>query len=178
MQSSVTKSISRRQFLRGNFHKNANRIRPPWSLVENEFINSCTQCNECVDKCPEKIIVKGDGGYPVINFDLGGCTFCQDCVAACDEGALTTNNTEQLPWNITANVSSECISLHGVACRSCADSCEEEAITFRLQVGGISQPEINTGSCTGCGFCIVTCPVKAIKISENKAHEEYNYEHN
>jgi ferredoxin-type protein NapF len=178
MQSTMPKSLSRRQFLRGNFRKNAESIRPPWSLAEGDFINACSRCNECVDKCPENIIVKGDGGYPVINFELGGCTFCQKCVAACDDGALTIDNTDQLPWNITADISSECISLQGVMCRSCSDSCEEEAISFRHQVGGISQPEIESKSCTGCGYCVVTCPVQAIKISEKKTHEEYDYEHN
>jgi ferredoxin-type protein NapF len=178
MQSTDTNTLSRRQFLRGNFHKNAESIRPPWSLVESDFINTCSRCNACVDKCPENIIVKGDGGYPVINFDLGGCTFCQECVSACDEGALTINNTEQPPWNITADISNECISSQGVMCRSCYDSCDAEAISFRHQVGGISQPEIASKSCTGCGYCVVTCPVQSIKISEKKTHEEYNYEHN
>ena len=178
MQSTVTKTISRRQFLRGNFRKETEKIRPPWALPENNFINACTRCNECIDKCPEKIIVKGDGGFPVINFDLGGCTFCQECVVTCNEGALSTSNTEHPPWNLIADFSTECISLYGVTCRACADSCEEEAISFRHQVGGISHPEIDTKSCTGCGYCVVTCPVKAIKISEKNICEEYDYEHN
>lgn len=174
----VTKSISRRQFLRGDFREKTGSIRPPWSLQENDFKQSCSRCNECSDKCPEKIIVKDNEGYPSINFDLSGCTFCQECVVACDDGALSIQNAEQHPWSITANISNKCISMQGVTCRSCADSCEEEAISFRLQVGGISQPKIDSDSCTGCGFCVVTCPVQAVKVSKNKAHEEYNYEHN
>ncbi len=175
---STTNTFNRRQFLRGSFNKKLVSIRPPWALAEHDFLNACSRCNECIRKCPEKVIVKGDGGYPGINFDSGGCTFCKECVAACEDGALSINIPEQLPWNITATVSSECISMHGVTCRSCSDSCEEEAITFRLQVGGISQPEINSKSCTGCGYCVVPCPVKAITVSENQVQEEYNYEHN
>jgi len=178
MQSTVTRAISRRQFLRGDFHKKNEDIRPPWALRENDFTNTCSRCGECVDKCPEKIIVKGDGGFPSINFDLGGCTFCQECVTACDEGALAINSADQSPWGLIADISAKCISLHGVTCRSCADSCEEEAISFRHQLGGISQPLIDTKSCTGCGSCIATCPVHAIKVSENKVREGYNYEHN
>ena len=178
MRSTVTRTISRRQFLRGNFHKEKENIRPPWALQENEFTNTCSRCSECIDKCPEKIIVKGDGGFPTINFDLGGCTFCQECVAACEEGALAISSTDQLPWRLTADISTKCISLHGVTCRSCADSCEEEAISFLHQIGGISHPLIDTKSCTGCGSCLATCPVNAIKVSENKVREEYAYDHN
>jgi ferredoxin-type protein NapF len=178
MQSTEAKSISRRQFLRGNFRKKADAIRPPWALQESDFAITCTKCNSCISKCPENIIARDEDGFPAIDFNRGGCTFCQECVTACQEDALSMSYPEQLPWNMTATISSKCISLQGVMCRSCGDSCEEDAISFRLQVGGISQPEINTKSCTGCGFCVVTCPVKAIKITENKAHEEYDYEHN
>ena len=178
MQSTVTRTISRRQFLRGNFHRKTENIRPPWALPEDDFINKCTRCSDCVDKCPEKIIVKGDGGFPSINFDLGGCTFCQECVATCDEGALSISSTDQSTWGLIADISAQCISLHGVTCLSCADSCEQEAISFRHQPGGISQPMIDTKSCTACWFCLAPCPVHAIKISENKIRDEYDYEHN
>ncbi len=178
MQPTVARTISRRQFLRGNFHKEKEDIRPPWALLENDFINTCTRCGDCIDKCPEKIIVKGDGGFPSINFNLGGCTFCQECVTACKEGALTISSTDHSPWGLIADISAKCISLHGVTCRSCADSCEEESISFHHQPGGISQPLIDTKSCTGCGSCVAPCPVHAIKVSENKVREEYNYEHN
>ena len=166
MPSTDTNTINRRQFLRGNFRQDTKSIRPPWALANSDFINACSRCNECVDKCPEKIIVKDEDGFPIVDFGPGGCTFCQACVAACADGALSKSNTEQLPWGLKADISKACISLHGVTCRACADSCEEEAISFRPQVGGVSLPEINTSSCTGCGFCLATCPVTAIKVSE------------
>jgi ferredoxin-type protein NapF len=178
MQSTIAKTINRRQFLRGEIRGKTKSIRPPWALPENKFLENCSRCNKCIDKCPEKIIVKGDGGFPVINFEFGACTFCQDCVDVCDDAALSINNTEHPPWTLKAEITSECISLHGVTCRSCADSCEEESISFSYQLGGISQPEIDTKSCTGCGSCVATCPVTAIKVSEKKVCEEYAYDHN
>lgn len=169
MQSTDSNAINRRQFLRGNFRRHIKAIRPPWALAAYDFINACSRCNECVDTCPEKIIVKDEDGFPIVDFKLGGCTFCRECVAACADGALSISHPEQLPWVLKADISRTCISLHGVTCHSCADSCEEEAILFRPQVGGVSLPEINTNLCTGCGFCLATCPVTAIRVSAKNA---------
>lgn len=164
MQSTVTRTISRRQFLRGNFHKKAEDIRPPWALLENDFINTCSRCNECIDKCPEKIIVKGDGGFPTINFDLGGCTFCEECVDACKTSAIVKTHAEAPPWTLKANIGQSCVAKKGVECRICGDSCEVEAIHFRYALGAVAQPEINESTCTGCGACVADCPVNAVDI--------------
>ena len=81
---------SRRQLLRGQFlqslhSENAkiqgiNAIRPPWSVNEEDFTDKCTRCGDCILVCETQIIVKGDGGFPEIQFDKGECTFCQKCV--------------------------------------------------------------------------------------------------
>ena len=78
---------SRRQLLRGQFlqslhSENAkiqgiNAIRPPWSVNEADFTDKCTRCGDCILVCETQIIVKGDGGFPEIQFDKGECTFCQ-----------------------------------------------------------------------------------------------------
>ena len=158
-------AISRRQFLRGSFREEEAPIRPPWALPEAAFLNTCTRCNECIDKCPEKIIVKGDGGFPAIDFSLGACTFCGDCVEACESDALFMNGSEQA-WNISVKISDDCLSLKGVTCRSCSDSCEQEAISFKYQLGGISEPATSKSLCIGCGACVAICPVKAINVVE------------
>jgi ferredoxin-type protein NapF len=66
---------SRRGFFRGRPRPKA-EIRPPWALAESLFTDCCTRCNDCIDACPEQIIVIGDGGYPTIDFKRGECTFC------------------------------------------------------------------------------------------------------
>jgi len=165
MQSTVARTISRRQFLRGNFHKETGNIRPPWALQETEFTNICSRCSECVEKCPEKIIVKGDGGFPTINFDLGECTFCEECVDACKTGAIAKTHAEAPPWALKAHIGQSCVAKKGVECRICGDSCEVEAIHFRYVPGAVAQPETDDFACTGCGACVAGCPVNAISIS-------------
>ena len=63
-----------------------------------------------------------------------------------------------------AHVLSGCLAHSGVFCRSCADDCEPEAITFQPMVGGVACPTINPKRCTGCGDCRASCPVKAIVL--------------
>ncbi len=178
MQSTITNTFSRRQFLPGSITRSEKYTRPPWALPENEFIQVCTRCNGCMDKCPEEIIVRDGKGFPTINFKLGGCTFCQECIVACDESALSRTNTGQKPWKLCATISADCISSQGVTCRSCADSCDEQAISFDYVSSGISRPGLDMTSCTGCGFCVATCPVEVIRISEKTKNEAYEYGNN
>jgi len=164
-------TISRRQFLRGKFSDNGNPIRPPWSLPEDQFIQTCSRCSECIARCPEHIIKVGSGGYPEIIFNEGGCTFCGECTAVCEDQALRYSVDLQ-PWKLTASVSNDCISLRGITCNACKDACDDQAIVFNSIPGGISGPEIKISLCTGCGFCVYPCPVRAITLTEIKTGDE------
>jgi ferredoxin-type protein NapF len=178
MQTTDSKTINRRQFLRGDFRRKKPILRPPWAIAADDFTNACSRCMQCIDKCPENILVKAEDGFPTVNFELGGCSFCQQCVEVCDDAALLLSQSGQPAWALMAAISTDCISFHGVMCRSCADSCEEDAILFRHQLGSVSQPEINKKSCTACGFCVATCPVSAISIAADTRQEGDDYEGN
>lgn len=152
--------ISRRQLLRGNFNKNAqNDIRPPWAKAEKQFIDSCSRCGDCIKVCPENIIAQGSGGFPVIDFRQGECTFCHQCVDICQEDVFNKNTK---PWHIVANIKDNCLSKIGVICQSCADVCDNRAIEFSLQVGGIPNINLSIDQCSGCGACVSICPKNAI----------------
>ncbi len=160
-------TVNRRQFFRRLATKKNPPLRPPWALAESKFIQICTRCSDCKDICPELIIQSGSGKFPEVNFHQGngGCTFCGKCVEVCKDDALAKHEGEA-PWLIVATISPACISLHGVTCRACGDSCDEQAILFKIESGGVSRPIIDESKCTGCGYCLKPCPVDAVQFKE------------
>jgi ferredoxin-type protein NapF len=136
----------------------------PWIIDANTFLNNCSQCGDCIDACPEKIIIKGDGGYPNINFDLGECDFCGKCAEICKEPIFT--DTTELPWQKKALIETTCLANKNIYCRSCAESCEAQALTFQIGISAV--PTIDHELCNGCGACVAPCPTKAIEVKEIK----------
>lgn len=59
--------------------------RLPWVENESVFTSKCTRCEKCINACEENIIVKGDGGFPIVDFTKGECTFCEGCANSCPE---------------------------------------------------------------------------------------------
>ena len=138
-------------------------IRPPWTIPESEFLEACTGCGHCVDVCPEKILNKGAGGFPSVDFKHAGCTFCRACVEICEQPVFISPESNQ-PWSFTASVKSSCLTFQGIECRSCQDVCEPGAIAFKPRVGGPAVPKINPSQCTGCGTCLSSCPNDSISF--------------
>ena len=154
--------LSRRGFFRGR-PRPRGEMRPPWALLEADFIDRCTRCNDCLKVCPTHILVVGDGGYPTVDFSVGECTFCGDCVSACQPKALR-RDPEQVPWASKASIGEDCLPRQGVECRVCGDFCDARAIRFPPRLGGSPLPEIDPEKCTGCGACVAPCPVTAISV--------------
>lgn len=163
---------SRRFFLRGKIAAPPpSAVRPPWAGVESAFLERCARCDDCIGSCPENILIRGDGGYPEVNFKRGECTFCGTCVDRCKTSALSfpmyADEPEKLrrdAWDLEVNFASNCLSLNAVVCRACGDNCEPRAIRFQLKTGGIAEPHLSLADCTGCGACASICPVDAILI--------------
>ena len=163
--------ISRRQFLRGDFSSRRPTLRPPWATPEARFLGRCNGCGDCRDACGQHIIVLTDSGYPQIDFLNGECIFCGDCARACGEGALAWLS-QATPWQVKAVVLPACLAQHGVVCRSCGESCEAGAIYFHFTQRGISQPQVEPASCTGCGACFAVCPAQAIALRNDPVYQE------
>jgi len=155
--------MNRRQFLQFGRNKKTDVIRPPWALAEETFQHACTRCGDCIDACPEKILIReGVNGYPQVDFKRGECTFCGDCVERCPTAAL--DRSLATAWQVKAVIGDVCLAFRHVICCTCAEQCEAGAISFKPQRGGVGQPDINLQSCIGCGACVAPCPTQAIEV--------------
>jgi len=154
-------AVNRRDFLRGRRAPRA-LFRPPWAIEEAQFIERCTRCDACISACPQRIVVRADGGFPELSFTCGGCTFCRECLLACEPQALADGG--QPPWTWIAVVGDRCLAKRGITCRSCGDVCETSAIRFRPALGGRSEVSVEQEDCTGCGECIQVCPEGVIEL--------------
>lgn len=155
--------ISRRQFLCGDFSGKKTVVRPPWARAEAAFATACTRCGECVNACPQHILVLDGEARPATDFGRGECTFCGKCVDACGPQALEKRDGAP-PWRLKAHIRNTCLTISNVVCRACGDACPERAIRFSPQPMASAQPEVDGARCTGCGACVASCPVQAIRI--------------
>jgi ferredoxin-type protein NapF len=177
----VSQSVSdpsRRAFLLGR--RNAPKpaaIRPPWALRESEFVTQCSGCGDCVDACPEGIVIIGADKLAAIDFRQGEgqgeglCTFCGACANACHDHAFLAaeERCNITPWAWRATIGEACLTQQGIMCQSCKDACPTGAITFRHQLGGVAQPSLSLAQCDGCGGCVAPCPVSAVTLMEIEA---------
>jgi ferredoxin-type protein NapF len=164
--------VDRRQFLRGDLRGRRVPTRPPWAVPEAAFVEACTRCDDCVKACPEKVIRRGSGGYPEMDFSARGCSLCGDCVEACKAAAFADRvgpSTEA--WGHRASIAATCLAANGVVCRACGDHCATGAIRFRLAPGGRSHAHVDLSRCSGCGACIAVCPVQAVSLQTQVSRE-------
>jgi ferredoxin-type protein NapF len=114
-------------FTRGRVDKTSDDVHLPWLKSEDLFLDKCTQCNECVQACPENVIVKGQGGYPTVDFSKGECTFCEDCAKVCPESLFDTKQENAWDLSLKPKVDlSACTS-----CGACISGCPAQAITLK-----------------------------------------------
>ena len=155
---------SRRALLRGRVQTRP-AIRPPWALPEPDFLARCTRCGDCLGACAEGVLVKGDGGFPEVDFFRGACVMCGDCAERCRAFAFQAPPRRAAnAWRHRISLNSNCMAMQGVVCRSCGDVCGERAIGFQLRVGGAAVPALDDTACTGCGECLSVCPVQALQV--------------
>lgn len=162
---SMAVDYAKRSFLRARISKEL-PLRPPYNAGEQQFIEQCTRCNECVDVCETKIIEIGSGGFPRVNFADDECTFCGKCSDVCESNALDTTANQAFSTDIT--VTNQCLAQNEVYCQSCRDACDELAIKFDFFSERIPKPQIDLEACNSCGACVSICPPNAINITITK----------
>jgi len=163
-------SISRAQFLRGDWRSKKPDLRPPWSMPEPMFSDTCNGCGDCVTACSQEIISLSARKRPRLDFSQQGCTFCGDCVAACEPGALqNSTDAENQPLQILAAIDNNCLSKRGTYCERCIEECEHQAIVAKPAMRGRFDLWVEADLCTGCGFCVSGCPVDSISLINRPA---------
>lgn len=161
---------SRRAALFGGGAARLHAIRPPWT-DEDRIADSCTRCGDCIDACPEGVLVAGQGGFPA--FDplqgSGVCTFCRACAEACAAPVFDLGRT--VPWSTRIDIdTASCLAHAGIHCSSCNDACDDDAIGMKPRIGGPPLPQLADAACTGCGACVGVCPGRAISLLEAQSN--------
>ena len=162
-------------------------IRPPGALPEDEFLDRCTRCGECLRVCktnglqPAALQAGLEGLWtPHLVPRIGHCVRdCTLCGQACPSGAIESLRLEQKHAVVIGKAAidhSRCIPWLGWAtsdrgdcnCAVCEEVCPlpTKAIRFTVErperPGGpaeIRRPYVVDQYCTGCGFCEKVCPV-------------------
>lgn len=154
-------NTDRRALLKGLFGKSSAKaeIRPPGAVQEDLFTELCDRCDLCIPACPEKIVTRGDGGFPALDFSRVGCTACGQCSKACPTGALAPSAGT---WPAAyIQITESCLAYSGISCQACKDSCDHRAIQFPI-TRSVPLPEMHAQICIGCGECIGVCPNQSI----------------
>lgn len=157
-------------------------LRPPGAIKEEEFINKCLRCGQCVKSCKSGFIQSAtlEAGFegiwtPILNADAGYCLYeCNACTKVCPADAikpLTLEEKKKFKMGTAVIDTDYCYTYaDGFACSVCYDKCPlpEKAIRFREieiwdyrgKLNKIKQIFINPDVCTGCGICQNACPRK------------------
>jgi len=159
-------------------------IRPPGSLVEEQFLDRCIRCQECVRICSStgaclqpSVTESGWEGFwsPISVPRLGYCEYnCNLCGQVCPTGAiqkLPLTEKQKTRIGLAYFDKSRCIPWYRQEdCLVCEEHCPlpDKAIKFDVresrtpdgQTRVVKFPYVVEDLCIGCGICETKCPVK------------------
>lgn len=159
-------------------------LRPPGALPEEEFIDRCVRCQECVKICsstgaclqPAWLESGWEGIWsPMVNVRHGYCEYnCNLCGQVCPTGAIHSLELEakkKMRMGTAYFDKSRCIPWYrGEDCLVCEEHCPvpDKAIKFDVREARkpdgtlrvVKFPYVDETLCIGCGICATKCPVE------------------
>jgi polyferredoxin len=165
-------------------------IRPPAALNEDDFLNRCVRCGNCMKVCPTNGLqpLSPETGYaamwtPELLPETGYCEYkCALCGNTCPTGAIkciTPAEKLTVKLGIAAIDRNICIAwAENKECIVCEEHCPiyEKAIELKEEVVAgvkIFRPSVDENLCVGCGICQNKCPtrpVRAIAVSPKNSY--------
>ncbi len=168
-----------------NPRKTDRRIRPPGALKEDDFMERCIRCEECVRICATSgaclqmaFLETGLEGLmtPISKYRIGYCEFnCNLCSQICPTKAiqpLTLENKQKTKVGSAFFLKDRCIPWRfNENCLVCEEHCPLPEKAIKLSEEEYTDPEtgekrmiaypyIDTEICTGCGICENKCPLE------------------
>jgi polyferredoxin len=168
-----------------NPSKTDRRIRPPGSLSEDDFMERCIRCGECIRICATSggclqmsFLETGLEGLmtPISKYRIGYCEYnCDLCGQICPTKAIQPLGLEEkqaLKVGVALFLKDRCIPFKSHEnCIVCEEHCPlpEKAIILEEkeytdpETGEkrmVSYPYIDPDLCTGCGICENKCPLE------------------
>ncbi|MBN1223046.1 MAG: 4Fe-4S binding protein [Candidatus Aminicenantes bacterium] len=156
-------------------------IRPPGALPEEEFLQKCVKCGECMKICPTNALQPalteaGPEGIwtPMLVPKIGYCEYyCSLCTQVCPTGAireLSIPEKNQLKIGTAWVNKNRCIPWKfGDPCIVCEEHCPVSPKAIKFVSNSVEQPDgtiktaqapvVDIATCTGCGICENKCPV-------------------
>ncbi len=176
--------------LAGTDLHNPGLIRPPGAEAEDDFLEKCIRCGECMKVCPTNVIQPAmlEAGLeglwsPVLKTEKAYCEYkCSMCTQVCPTGAiksLTLPQKQAVKIGMAHVDRNRCLPwAFGRACQVCEEHCPlpekavflEEATVTTAQGTKLTvkRPHVNAERCIGCGICENKCPVSdkaAIRVT-------------
>ena len=156
-------------------------MRPPGALYEEQFLQQCVRCGECMKVCitnalhPTLLEAGAEGVFtPRLIPRIGYCEYnCTLCGQVCPTGAIRRLSQEEKHGVKIGRAwfdRNRCLPhARGIPCLVCEEHCpvSDKAIKLREatvldQVGNpvvLQQPYVVDSLCIGCGICENKCPL-------------------
>jgi polyferredoxin len=148
-------------------------IRPPGALPEDEFVDRCIRCSECMKVCPTNGLQPAltEAGFegiwtPVLIPRIGECTRqCNLCSQVCSSQAIQPVEVKEKDHIFIATAvidRSQCIAWNSnKQCLVCDECCSYRAVKWKV-VDGVRRPFVEEHKCVGCGICENVCPIQPV----------------